>query len=62
MSKYTHEQLTAMAKSLQYRKTVDPMGYEQFLQVMHYHTFLNRHSLEIRIQMMADGDFSFEEE
>ena len=57
MSKYTHEQLTAMAKSVQYRKNIDPTGYAIFIQTMVITTRLTPVEIEKRIQLIAESNF-----
>lgn len=52
MSKYSEEELSAMAQSLQYRKTVDPDGYNVFMTVMWQVTGLSYNEIEEKIKAL----------
>ena len=52
MSKYSEEELSAMAQSLQYRKTVDPDGYNAFMTVMWKISGLSYNAIEEKIKSL----------
>jgi len=61
MSKYTHEQLTAMAKSyLSQKQNNPPIVSAQFLQIISHLAGISVQEVQNRINMLAEGDFSFE--
>lgn len=52
MSKYSEEELSAMAQSLQTRKTVDPMSYRAFMVVMGQVTGLSFKDIEEKVEAL----------
>lgn len=52
MSKYSEEELSAMAQSLQTRKTADPMGYSTFMVVLSQATGLSFKDIEEKVEAL----------
>lgn len=60
MSRYTQEELYAMAHSAIYHKTSDPRAYNALIVRLQMMFNLPLNEVERRIVMMSNNDFSFE--